>query len=75
MKHTQCETIGKLLQRKRGVTCLEMIQAAGTTTPTRRLSDLRDMGWAITKTQVLGKNYFRFFGQAPKAKTATRING
>jgi hypothetical protein len=66
---TQCETIGKLLQRKRGVTCLEMIEMAFTTTPTRRLSDLREMGWTITKKPVLGQHYFRFFGIAPKAKT------
>lgn len=62
---TQYDTIEKLLMRKRGVTALEIIQAAGTTCPHKRLSDLKAKGWRIHRSQVEGRNFGRYFGQAP----------
>jgi hypothetical protein len=39
---------------------------ARTVCPHKRMSELKDRGWTITKTKVFGKNYHRYFGQAPK---------
>jgi hypothetical protein len=63
---SQCQILGKLLLRKRGVTSMEIINLVGTVCPHKRLSDLKAKGWTITKTEVLGKNYHRYFGVAPK---------
>lgn len=63
---TQLKKLGTLLMRKRGVTSLEIIMLCGSTTPTRRMSDMRELGWAITKTRVLGKSYYRYTGKPPK---------
>lgn len=65
MKQTQYDRLEKLLLRKRGVTALEIIQAVGTTSPHRRLTDLKERGWTIRRAQVEGKNFGRYFGQAP----------
>ena len=62
----QITTIGKLLQRKRGVTSFEIIMLGGTTSPHRRLTDLEMAGWIISRNQVKGEKYFRYFGLAPK---------
>ena len=64
---TQCERLGALLTRKRGLTSMEIIQAIGTVCPHKRLADLKAMGWTITKREVLGTSYHRYFGQPPKA--------
>jgi hypothetical protein len=66
MKELQIDKIGQMLQRPGGCTMMEVIKACNTSTPTRRLSDLRDRGWIITKHKVEGKNYHRFYGQPPK---------
>lgn len=71
---TKYQIIGDLISRPQGATCMEMIHHAGTTTPTRRMSDLRELGWEITKTPVEGKNYSRFHGVAPKAKNPISAN-
>ena len=63
---TQCERLGKLLMRKRGVTPMEIIELVGTVCPHKRLADLKAEGWKITKSKVVGKNYHRYFGVAPK---------
>ena len=60
------DRIGKLLQRKRGVTSIEIIQICKSTTPTRRMSDMRELGWEITKTRVEGKSWYRYTGKPPK---------
>ena len=45
---------------------MEIIQRVGTVCPHKRMSDLKARGWTITKKQVQGKNYHRYFGIAPK---------
>lgn len=62
MKTTQCAILEKLLRRKDGVTSLEIIQQCGTVAPHRRLADLKARGWVITRKQIEGKNYGRYFG-------------
>jgi len=64
---TQSQRLAQLLTRKRGVTSMEIISEVGTVSPHRRLADLKEQGWTITKTEVAGKNYHRYFGVAPKA--------
>lgn len=63
---TQTDKLGKLLTRKCGVTSLEIIYRCGSTTPTRRMSDMRDKGWTIKKTKVEGKSHYIFHGTPPK---------
>jgi len=66
---TQCERLGKLLQRKRGATSMEIIDAVGTVSPHRRLFELKQRGWTIYKRPVLGTNYHRYFGIGPEVQT------
>jgi hypothetical protein len=65
----QIATVERLLKRKKGVTAFEIIMEARTVCPHKRMSELKDRGWTITKTKVFGKNYHRYFGQAPKVGT------
>jgi hypothetical protein len=65
---TQIAKLAKLLQRKQGCTMYEVCLLCNSTTPTRRLSDLRDLGWSIKKIKIQGKNYHRFYGKPPKNK-------
>ena len=58
---TQLEKLKKLLKRKKGATSLEIIQAVGTVSPSKRVSELRAKGLTVLKVQVAGKNYFRYF--------------
>ena len=62
MKQTQCAILEKLLRRKTGVTSLEIIQKCGTVAPHRRLTDLKERGWAIWSESIPGKTYKRYFG-------------
>lgn len=64
---TQHQILAKLLSRKSGATALEIIQRVGTVCPHKRMSDLKAMGWTITKRRVTGKKYHAYFGTAPKA--------
>ena len=52
---------------------MEIITACKTTTPSRRISDMRNKGWIITKHKVSGKNYYRFFGDPPTVKKSDYI--
>jgi len=61
---TQLQRLEKLLLK--GCTSMDIIRVWRTTTPSRRIADLRDKGWTITKVKVAGKNYHRFYGKAPK---------
>lgn len=63
---TQHQILAKLLSRKSGATALEIIQRVGTVCQHKRMSDLKAMGWTITKRRVTGKNYHAYFGTAPK---------
>ncbi len=66
-KETQLAILKVLLKSKLGVTSAQMCELLPTVTPSRRISDLREQGWTITKKQVQGTNYFRFFGQPPES--------
>jgi hypothetical protein len=72
MKTLQIRKVEQLLQRPQGCTAMEIVKMCNSTTPSRRISDLRDAGWTITKTKVEGKTYHRFYGQPPK-KTSTYV--
>ena len=72
---TQPQALSKLLTRRNGVTAMEIIHIVGTVCPHKRMSELKARGWTITKKQVTGKTYHRYYGQAPKVKAATRANG
>ena len=62
---TQCERLAQLLTRKRGATPMEIIEHVGTVCPHRRLYDLKQEGWTLSKKRVVGTNYHRYFGVAP----------
>jgi hypothetical protein len=59
---TQYDAIARLLTRKRGCTAMEIISDAGTVCPHKRLSEMKDMGWTITRNPISGKTYGRYFG-------------
>jgi hypothetical protein len=64
---TQTQRIGKLLQRKRGATSMEIIACGPTVSPHRRLADLKAQGWIITRVKVPGERYGRYHGQPPES--------
>jgi hypothetical protein len=64
----QPQKLAKLLARKRGATAFEIMLAVGTTCPHKRMSDLKARGWHITRKNVPGTNYGRYFGVAPGKK-------
>lgn len=45
---------------------MEIIARVGSVCPHKRMSDLKAMGWTITKKQVPGKRHHLYFGTAPK---------
>lgn len=63
---TQHQRLAQLLSRKCGTTSMEIVSICKTVSPHRRLTDLKERGWTITKKLVKGKNYHRYFGTAPK---------
>lgn len=65
---TQHQKLGKLLQRKRGVTAFEIIHEVGTVCPHKRLSDLKEMGWTILRQEIEGQKHGRYFGIPPKVE-------
>ncbi len=65
-QQTQYALIGKLLARKVGTTPYEITLVSGTVCPHKRMSDLKALGWTITKKQVNGKRHHVYFGVAPK---------
>ena len=67
----QIHKVEKMLQQSIGCTMMELIVMCHTTTPSRRIADLRDAGWTITKKKVQGKNYHRFYGKPPKKTVKT----
>lgn len=64
MKRTQHDRLAALL--KRGTTSMEMIRVAGTVSPHSRLAEMKARGWVITRRQVAGKTYGRYFGVPPQ---------
>jgi hypothetical protein len=66
MKTTQYDRLAKLLTRKRGATAMEIVEAVGTTAPHKRLSEMKERGWRITRQQVDGRSYGIYFGVKPQ---------
>lgn len=64
---TQLDKLKKLIQRKQGVMSWEIAQKLPSVTPSRRVSDLRDLGWTITFKKT-DDNQKIFFGTPPEAK-------
>ena len=62
---TQLDKLTTMLTRSRGATSFEIIMGVGTVSPHKRLSELKERGWTITKRKVDGKNYHRYFGKKP----------
>lgn len=62
---TQCDLLAKFLQRKSGVTAMEIMDLVRTVSPHRRLTDMKQRGWTITKQLVPGTNFHRYYGKAP----------
>ena len=63
---TQLQRLALLLVKKQGTTTVEIARFLPSTTPTRRLSDMREKGWTITyklKDDGVTKIYF---GTPPK---------
>lgn len=65
-KQSQTDRLAKLLTRKNGVTAWEIAQVVGTVCAHKRLSDLKQRGWRITRQQIEGQRSGRYFGQPPK---------
>lgn len=70
MKTTQYAAIGKLLQRKNGATAMAIAQVAGTVSPHSRLAEMKRRGWRIWREEIAGRNFGRYFGNAPKKAAA-----
>jgi hypothetical protein len=64
-KDTQYARIARLIQRKRGATTRELIEASGSVCPWKRMAEMRNRGWAIWSEPVEGKTFTRYFGKAP----------
>jgi hypothetical protein len=63
---TQLQRLEKLLLQKRGTTTVEIAKVLPSTTPTRRLSDLREKGWTITFKLMADNRTKIYFGKPPK---------
>jgi hypothetical protein len=62
---TQYAKLERLLTRKRGCTAMDIATEVGSTSPHKRVSELRARGWHITKNQVPGKSYCVYRGVRP----------
>lgn len=63
MKQNQYDRLAKLLTRKRGATAMDIVEAVGTVCPHKRLSEMKERGWTITRKPVQGKSYGVYFGE------------
>jgi len=70
---TQYESIARVLQRKKGATTRELIEASGSVCPWKRMGEMRSKGWLILKEQIPGKTYHRYRGVKPGCWT-TKAN-
>ena len=66
MQRTQYDRIGALLKRKQGATPHELMMASGSTCIHKRMSEMRERGWVITRKTLDGKNYGVYHGKPPK---------
>lgn len=62
----QYAVIGRLIGRKKGATVAEIVAATCSSSPHRRFYEMRCKGWRIWRVGIEGKNYGRYYGQAPK---------
>jgi hypothetical protein len=67
MKCSQYEVIGNLIKRKRGATVAELVWATCSSSPHRRMFEMRRKGWHIWREEIPGKQHGRYFGKAPQA--------
>lgn len=63
---TQYEAIGALLKRKRGTTVAEIVTRTCSSSPHRRMYEMRRKGWRIWREEIPGQQYGRYFGQEPQ---------
>ena len=66
MKRTQYDKIGNLIKRKQGATPFELMTVSGSTCIHKRMSEMKGMGWTITRKPINGKSYGIYYGKAPK---------
>jgi hypothetical protein len=66
MKASQYDRLAKLLTRKKGATAFDIATTVGSTCPHKRLSELKERGWKITREQVPGRSYGVYRGVAPQ---------
>lgn len=62
----QLTKLKKLIQRKSGVTSVEIVKHLPSVTPHRRLSDLKEQGWEITYKLKADGHSKIYFGKPPK---------
>ena len=65
-RRTQYDQIGALIKRKQGATPFELMTVSGSTCIHKRMSEMKQMGWTITRTPIDGKTYGIYRGKAPK---------
>lgn len=65
-RRTQYDQIGALIKRKCGATPLEMMTVSQSTCVHKRLSELRNRGWKITRKEIPGRTHGVYFGVPPK---------
>lgn len=61
----QYAVIGRLLSRKKGATVAEMVAATCSSSPHRRMFEMRQRGWDIRREPIKGKAHGRYYGKAP----------
>jgi hypothetical protein len=66
MKATQYERLERLLTRKKGATAMDIATEVGSTSPHKRLSELKERGWTIWREAVNGKSYGVYRGVKPQ---------
>lgn len=67
MKQSQYEAIGRLIGRKKGATVAEIVAATCSSSPHRRMFEMRCKGWRIWREAIPGRQHGRYRGIAPKA--------
>jgi len=65
-KMTQLDKLKLLMQRKQGVTSVEIVKHLPSVTPHRRISDLKEAGWTITFKLMDDNKTKIYFGKPPR---------
>jgi hypothetical protein len=66
MKPTQRRRLERLISSPNGTTSMEIIRVCMTVCPGRRITDLEESGWVITRLPIDGCKHLRYYGKAPK---------